>query len=304
MKNKVLIIGGSGLVGSTLVNYMQDDYDIHITFNQNKNLLRNISETQIDLLKDRTTIIDLIKDLRPNFTVHTVALSSVDLCEKNTQLADHLHVEVTKDISKACKEVKSKLLFLSTDAVFDGELNKKYTEFDKPNPINYYGVTKLNAEKIILESSSDNVVLRTAVIYGWHKKSRFTNWILGSLMKNQQVDPFIDQYNTPTLVDDLAIAINNVLKMNISGLYHATGKTCLNRYDFALKIAEIFGFDKNLIKPVTSSEKKQNAPRPTSTCLDSTSLEKLINFDFCDIRKGLNFIFKKFQENKNNSFLN
>ena len=304
MKNKILIIGGSGLVGSTLVNYIHNDYDLHITYNQNKNKLSDISATQIDLLKDRQTIIDLIKDFEPQYAVHTVALSSVDLCETNPQLADLLHVKVTKDISEACKEVGTKLIFLSSDAVFGGELNKKYTEDDEPNPINHYGVTKLNAEKIVLGSSSDNVVLRTSVIYGWHKKSRFTNWILGRLMKNQPVDPFIDQYNTPTLIDDLANAIKNILKTNISGLYHATGKTCLNRYEFALELADIFGLDKNLIKSVTSSEKKQDAPRPTSTCLDSTSLEKLINFDFCDIRKGLNFIFKKFQENKNNSFLN
>jgi len=137
------------------------------------------------------------------------------------------------------------------------------------------------------------VILRSAVIYGWHKKSRFTNWILESLKNEKIVDPHIDQYNSPTLVDDLAIAILNIIEKNISGLYHAAGKSCINRYEFAIKLAEIFNLKKNLIKSVTSKEKKQGAPRPISTCLDSSKLEKLIDRNFCDITSGVKFIFNQ-----------
>jgi len=293
LKSKLLIIGGSGLVGSTLLQYASPNYNIHFTYNTNKITFDNINSTQINLLGNQKIITDLIKEVQPNIVVNTAAHSSVDLCETDHSIADKLHVDITQDITQACKDIDSKLVYISTDAVFQGELNKKYTELDQPNPINYYGKTKLQAEQITLNTSPKNVVLRTAVIYGWHEKSRFTNWIIQTLKENHVVDPFTDQYNTPTLVDDLVKSLLNIFEKNISGIFHATGKSCLNRYEFALVLANTFGFDTKLIKPITSKEKKQDAPRPISTCLDSTKLEKLIDFNFSDIQSGVSFIFNK-----------
>ena len=293
MKSKLLIIGGSGLLGSTLLQYASPNYDTHFTYNTNKITFNDVSSTQINLLDNQKIITDLIKEIQPDIVVNTAAHSSVDLCETDHKTADKLHIDVTQDITQACKDIDSKLVYISTDAVFHGELNKKYTELDQPNPINYYGKTKLQAEQITLNASPKNVVLRTAVIYGWHEKSRFTNWIIQTLKENHMVDPFIDQYNTPTLVDDLAKSLLNIFEKNISGMFHATGKSCLNRYEFALVLANTFGLDKKLIKSVTSKEKKQDAPRPISTCLDSRKLEKSINFNFSDIQNGVSFIFNK-----------
>ena len=280
-------------MGSTLLQYASPNYSIHFTYNTNKITFDNINSTQINLLGNQKMIIDLIKEVQPDIVVNTAAHSSVDLCETDHSIADKLHVDITQDITQVCKDIDSKLVYISTDAVFQGELHKKYTELDQPNPINYYGKTKLRAEQITLNASSKNVVLRTAVIYGWHKKSRFTNWIIQTLKENHIVDPFIDQYNTPTLVDDLAKSLLSIFEKNISGMFHATGKSCLNRYEFALVLASTFGLDKKLIKSVTSKEKKQDAPRPTSTCLDSRKLEKLIDFNFSDIQSGVSFIFNK-----------
>jgi len=293
LKSKLLIIGGSGLVGSTLLQYASPNYSIHFTYNTNKITFDNINSTQINLLGNQKMIIDLIKEVQPDIVVNTAAHSSVDLCETDHSIADKLHVDITQDITQVCKDIDSKLVYISTDAVFQGELHKKYTELDQPNPINYYGKTKLQAEQITLNTSPKNVVLRTAVIYGWHKKSRFTNWIIQTLKENHIVDPFIDQYNTPTLVDDLVKSLLNIFEKNISGIFHATGKSCLNRYEFALVLANTFGLDKKLIKSVTSKEKKQGAPRAISTCLDSRKLEKLIDFNFNDIQSGVSFIFNK-----------
>lgn len=295
LKEKLLIIGGSGFVGSTLANYAKNDFDVILTFNKNKPKNSNFQSFQVELLENRDTIIELLQTLKPNFIVHTAAHSSVDLCETNPTLADDLHIDVTKDIANICKKINSKLIYLSTDAVFNGKLKKKFSEEDKTEPINYYGLTKLNAENIILNSSKRNVILRTAVIYGWHKKSRFSNWIIETLKEKRRVDPHIDQYNTPTLVDDLAKAILKIIKMNVSGLYHATGRTCVNRFEFASLIADIFNLDKHLIIPVTSLEKKQLAPRPKHTCLDSRLLEKTINFNFSELSSGIKFILTQSQ---------
>ena len=290
---KLLIIGGSGLVGSTILKYKPVSWDTTATYNSNQQNIADTNLIKIDLLNDSNPILNLIEKIQPDFVVHTVAFPSVDFCEENHSLAEKLHVKKTQKIADICKNIDSKLLFLSTDAVFQGELNKKYSENDPTNPINYYGLTKLRAEKIILDSSKKNVVLRTAVVYGNHKKSRFTNWILDSLRQNKSVDPFIDQYNTPTLVNDLVKSIILIFEKNISGLFHATGPSCINRYEFAVKLAEKFDYDKSIIKPVTSKEKKQDAPRPNSTCLNSKKLESAIDFQFNDIENGISIILNE-----------
>ena len=296
MKSKLLVLGGSGLVGSTFINTSKTDYDIIFSYNNNKIKIPNTQSFQINLLND-DKIEKIIENYNPDIVLHTIAHSSVDLCETDHNVADILHVDATKKITNACASINSKLIFLSTDAVFEGELNKKYCEDDIPNPVNYYGKTKLEAEKIVLNASSNNVVLRTSVIYGSHKKSRFTNWILDCLKDGKSVDPFSDQFNTPTLVDDLVKAILKIIENNISGLYHATGKTCVNRYEFSKLLTKKFSLDETLIYPVTKFEKKQYAPRPISTCLNSTKLENLINFSFSDISSGIDFIFKKSKTN-------
>ena len=290
MLKKLLIIGGSGFVGTNLIKYLPADWIKFCTFNSNPIISPNLQSFKINLLDDPKEIVSLIQNIKPDYIIHTVAFPSVDYCEEKPTIADKLHVDTTKIIANTAVEINSKLLFLSTDAVFEGQINKKYLETDIPNPVNHYGLTKLKKEKIVLESSDNNVVLRTAVIYGKNSKSRFTNWILSYLKENKQVDPFIDQYNSPTLVDDLSLVIIQILNNDISGLYHATGPTCVNRYDFALMLAKEFELNPNLIKPVTSSEKKQLAPRPISTCLDSSKLEQILNFKFRDLHSGISFI--------------
>jgi len=292
LKDKMLIIGGSGLVGDTLIQYALKDYKIFATYNKNKIKSKHVSSIKIDLLQNDNSIKNLINTIKPNVVVNAIAFG-VDFCEINPQLANLLHIEKIKEILSACKTSNCKLIYFSTDAVFDGKSNKKYVENDTCNPINYYGKTKLIAENLVMMSSEKNVILRTAVIYGWHKNSRFTNWIIESLKENKTVDPFTDQSNTPTLVDDLAKVILKIIKYNVSGIYHATGKTCISRFEMTKIIAKTFGFNENLIIPVTHAEKKQNAPRPEKTCLDSTKLEKLIQYEFSDINTGIDYILKK-----------
>lgn len=296
MLSKLLIIGGSGFVGSTLASYAEKTYDLHITTNENNSNLNNIPTTKINLLKKRNQIFDLISDINPDYVVNTVAHSNVDLCETEHKLADLLHIEITKDISDSCKENNSKLIHFSSDFVFNTFTKQKFAENDLTNPPNYYGKTRLAAEKIVLNSSQKNIVLRTAVIFGWHEKSRFTDWIIKSLQSHKFVDPHNDQYNTPTLVDDLAKVILKIFEYKISGLYHATGKTCISRSDFSKELAIGFKLDQKYIKPVTSQIKKQIATRPFCSCLDSSKLEKKARFEFSDIKSAINYMYKKSQK--------
>lgn len=292
MLQKMLIIGGSGLIGSTLAEYAMSYFQMHLTYNETNIPQKNIPTTKIDLLKDRKSIIELIKNFKPDVVIHTAAYPSVDFCQLHTNMAELLHVDITNDIADICNRIDSKLIYFSTDAVFDGRLDRKYLEDDAPNPISYYGKTKLKAEKIVLQTSNLNVVLRTTVVYGWHKRSRFTNWVLDTLRGKKKITAFTDQHNTPTLVDDLAKVILKIIEMKISGLYHAVGKTCLSRYQFALKLADKFNLDGSFVIP-TISENKQEAPRPSNGCLDNQKLELKTGYSFCDIDTGISHIFDK-----------
>ena len=285
---KVLIIGENSLVGSTLSNYAKNNFDLYYTYHNIT--LNNKNSISIDLVKESSKILDLIKTIKPDLVIHTVAFANVDFCEKNNNDANFLHVRVTEKIAQTCASVGAKILYFSTDAVFDGEKNGKYVESDTPNPLSYYGKTKLAAEKILIDTSKNNIVFRTTVIYGPYSRSRFTNWVIDKLKQNQEVPAFTDQFNTPTLVDDLSKVILEILNLDLSGIYHLAGKTCLSRYDFALKIARKFNFDGDLIIPTMSSTVNQIAPRPKNGCLDSTRLEKIVNFEFSSIDSGLDFM--------------
>ena len=290
MSKKLLIIGGASLVGSTIIDYATNDYEIFTTENTIPINNPKIFSLKLDLLADRKQIINYIEKIKPLAVIHTVAFPNVDFCESNHELTDLLHVKVTEDISEICSKVNSKLIYFSTDAVFDGKKPGKYLESDIPNPLSYYGKTKLEAEKIIL-NYKNNLVLRTTVIYGWHNRSRFTNWVLDSLKNKKIVNAFTDQFNTPTLVDDLARSVLSIIEKDISGLFHASGKSCLNRFEFAQKLAIMFGLQENLIQPTKSSEIPQIAPRPKNGCLDSSIFEEQIAMKFNEIDSGLSHIF-------------
>ena len=287
---KVLIIGENSLVGSTLSNYAKNTFDLYHTYHNIT--INNKNSIQIDIVKETHKILDLIKKIKPDLVIHTVAYANVDFCEKNNYDANFLHVSVTEKIAQTCALIGAKILYFSTDAVFDGKQNEKYVESDISHPLSYYGKTKLAAEKILMDTSKNNIVFRTTVIYGPYSRSRFTSWVLDNLKQNKTVPAFTDQFNTPTLIDDLCKVILNTLNLDLSGIYHAAGKTCLSRYDFALKIAKTFDYDEALIIPTLSSAVNQIAPRPKNGCLDSTRLEKILNFDFSSIDSGLDFMKK------------
>ena len=292
----LLIIGGSGLVGTSLTQLAHNSMKVFFTYNNNPHKTSKAKGFFINLLNNDGSISKLIKSISPDVVVNTAAYQNVDYCEKEQNMANLLHIKSTEEISSACLETSSKLIHFSSNFVFDGKKGF-YNEDDLPNPISHYGKTRLDAEKIVLGRSSRNVVLRTTVIYGWHKNSKFTNFVLEQLKNNLKVDAFTDQYGNPTLADDLAHCILKIISRDVSGLFHTVGKNCVNRYEFAKNIAEKFGYNTELISPTLSSEKKQVALRPENGCLNTSKIENELEFYFCDIKTGINQIYEEYLKN-------
>jgi dTDP-4-dehydrorhamnose reductase len=288
---KILIIGISGLLGNKIYNLAKNEYQVSGTYNTHKPSMENVY--QLDVTK-RADVFKLIENIKPDFVIDTHALHNVDYCELHPEEAWLVNVEGTKNVAEACKTFGCKYVFISTDYVFDGKKATPYTEKDKPNPLNYYAKTKLIAEEAIKILTTDYIIARTAVLFGVGGlgKEPFALWLVKKLKNGEEVKAVIDQYNNPTLVDSLAEMLLTLCEKDKVGLFHITGKTNLNRYEFSLKIAETFGLNKELIRPITTPELNQVAPRPRKVALDVSKVERATKLKALTIDESLS-IFKQ-----------
>ena len=191
--------------------------------------------------------------IKPDVVVHAASLTDVDKCETNKELAWKINVEGTKNIVEAAHVAGSFLIYISTDYVFSGEKGL-YKENDKPDPINYYGVTKLKAEEIV-QTQAEYFIARPSVIYGSTPaagKVNFALWLIETLRKGERVKIVTDQWNTPTLNTNLAEMTLEVVERRLTGIYHLCGATRVSRLEFATSIANAFRLDPGLIDPVLS----------------------------------------------------
>lgn len=278
---KVLIIGANGFLGTNILQFRKakeilDQNLFLIASDLNKdNLNQEIPFYYIDITNEENTINKIV-ELYPQIIILSAAMTDVDQCEVDKNLATKINVEGTKNIIKACKRIESKLIFLSTDFIFDGtKENGGYREDDLANPLSHYGKTKYEAEIAIIKSEIEYLICRSAVIYGWNKrKLNFITWVIDKLEENEKLSILTNQINSPTFVRNLAEILLKLIKNDAKGIYHTAGDCILNRYEIAVKCAEIFNYNKNLISPITSL--KQKAIRPKNAGLDISKLKKKI----------------------------
>lgn len=290
---RVLITGSNGLLGQKLVKTFSSDHQTSGIDLQTKSFInppnfryQNISITEKDKLKE------LFDPFKPEAVINSGAYTDVDGCESNKEKAWEVNVEGVKNISKLCRENKAKLVQLSTDYIFDGKTGP-YSEEDTPSPQGYYGITKLESEKVILDSKIDFLIVRTNVLYGKSlgETHNFVLWLIQKLKNRQEVKIVTDQYSNPTLADNLAEAIKEATGKNISGILNiAGGEKVVSRYEFALKIAEKFNLNQSLIKKVLTSELNLPAPRPLKGGLKIDKAKKLLETELLDVDKGLEYL--------------
>ena len=291
---KLLVLGGSGLIGHAIVKKSKNEFDVLTTYYRNSVAVDNVNSFECYFPNDLDKLEEVVKKEKPDVIVNTIGYSNIDFCESNKNNTEMLHVETTERICNICESNDSKQIFLSSDYVFDGEKGD-YSENDIPNPVNFYGLSKLKAEQLILKSPI-NTVIRTSVIYDWDYRARFFNSVIKNLQNNQEFKATTDVYNSVTLLDNLVESIFKVIKLDQNGIFHVADSTCMNRYEFAKIIAKKFQLDEKLIKTVSVQDDSKNiAKRPKNACLNNSKAKKELGLNFGTIEEGVNMVFMKSQ---------
>jgi len=299
---KVCVIGASGLLGNKLTRLIAD-YDVFGTFNQAQTDCPDVQLMKLDITKYEEC--ESILKIRPDFIVNTAAIANVDYCERFQEKSYLVNVRGTANLAKIANKLECKLIQISTNGIFSGEKGN-YKEDDEPNPINYYGKTKLESESEV-RNVNDHIILRTNLLYGYIAKNllesrsehvnstNFVLWVLSELNKKKSLKIVNDQFSNPTLADNLAKVIIDCIKKDLVGTFHATDITCLNRFEFVKKIVKKFGFSEDLISEISSEEFDQLAKRPSKTCMDCSKIQKNgINLHSVD--ESLDTLFDEIKE--------
>jgi dTDP-4-dehydrorhamnose reductase len=215
-------------------------------------------------------------------------MTNVDACETEREMCWKVNVEGVENLIEAAKRSDTKVIHVSTDYVFDGKAGP-YTEDDRPEPLSYYGKSKLASENALRRSGIPFVIARTMVLYGFAPgvKPNFALWLIENLEKRKKVTVVDDQIGNPTLVDDLAYGLIQAFEMERTGIYHIAGRDIVSRYEFALKLAKVFDLDPLLITPIKTASLHQPAPRPLKSGLLTLKAEVELGYKPSTVEQGL-----------------
>ena len=267
---RILVIGGSGMLGQQLVYLLkQHDFDVYATYHS-----ESINEDgffPLDITNADDTV-SFIEEIKPDAIVSTAAFTNVDKCEELKDTAFKINVTGTKNVALAAEKVNAKMVYVSTDYIFNGEKGQ-YKETDKTDPIDYYGFTKLKGEQQVQNICSDFIIARTSVLYGIHKPN-FVTWMISEFEQNKSISIVKDQIISPTHTLDLSEQLLALIEDDARGIFHTAGGEIVSRYDFALKTAELFNFDVDLVQPTSMNEMNWVAKRPKDSSLNVSKISK------------------------------
>ncbi|SED63183.1 dTDP-4-dehydrorhamnose reductase [Tenacibaculum sp. MAR_2010_89] len=278
---RVVITGSNGLLGQSLVSLLLNEKDkykvIGFSRGDNRSGRNDFEYVSIDIT-DEMLLKEKLKTYTPDVIINTAAMTNVDACEDNKEECDKLNVDVVHFLKEYAEKTNAHLIHLSTDFIFDGEKGY-YKETDDPNPLSYYGMSKLKSEELLTSSSVHYTILRTILVYGKvfdMSRSNIVLWVKKSLEEGKEVTIVNDQYRMPTYVEPLALACKLAIDKKAKGVFNVSSKKLLSIYEIAMEIAEVFDLNKNLIKPISTQSLNQKASRPAKTGFDlSKSIEQL-----------------------------
>jgi dTDP-4-dehydrorhamnose reductase len=291
---RVLICGSNGLLGQRLSNLLSSNttYEVLNTSRERSFVFddRLFDYTQLDITH-KGDVKSLVSSFQPSVIINAAAATNVDWCETHREEAWNVNVVGVENLVDASRKVGAKLIHVSTDYVFDGK-SGPYAEDAQPNPISYYGKAKLASENATRTGGIPYALVRTIVLYGngIQIKDNFPLWVIHTLRKGQRIRCVDDQVSNPTHVSDLARGILKIFELDRSGLYHVCGRETINRYDFAVQTAGVFGLDSNLIDRIKTSQLDQPAPRPMITGFVTLKAETDLGLKLMNVNEGLTLL--------------
>jgi dTDP-4-dehydrorhamnose reductase len=298
---KILITGSNGLIGQKLLVLLTSKTENQVIATaRGANRLPaypNYTYHSLDIT-DPVQVEQVMALEKPDYVIHTAAMTNVDTCELEKQTCWQLNVKAVEYLAEACLKHNSFLLHLSTDFIFDGE-HGPYTEEAAARPINYYGESKLAAEQILLQSNIRWAIARTVLVYGIaHDMSRsnIILWVKKSLEEKKPIQVVDDQWRTPTLAEDLAMACNLIIRQEAQGIFNISGKDLLTPYQMALQTADYFQLDASLITRVDSSTFTQSARRPLKTGLIIDKASRELNYQPHSFSDGIAIVAGQFRQ--------
>ena len=296
---KIFITGANGLLGQNLIKKLVENNEHHTIASGRGEARVNIPEGKKYLYVplDITNGIDVLDKItlhKPDVIIHTAAITQIDDCEADKIGSWNTNVTATRFLISAAADVNARLIYISTDFVFDG-LNGPYIETDLPAPINYYGSTKVAAEKSVIDSNLNWCIIRTVLVYGnilTGNRSNIISWVQQNLKEGKKISVVTDQWRTPTYVNDLVDGILLALDKNASGIYHISGAEMLTPYEIATATAKYLGLDETLIEKVDAASFSQVAKRPAKTGFIIDKATKELGFQPLSFTAGLQKMFQ------------
>ena len=282
----LFITGISGLLGLNLALQYRDRFQVSGCYYRSPVSLKGITALPLDIRQHRNTE-EMMRAARPDVIVHTAGLTNVEGCESDPNLAHLLNAEAAGRVAKIAASLDARLVHISTDHLFDGTSPWK-TEEDVPSPLNAYARTKWLAEQAVMDACPHALMVRTN-FYGWGTSVRasFSDWILQSLEQGRELTMFTDVYYTPILISHLGEVIYDLLGRGTEGLFHVAGRERLSKYDFALKVAKVFGYPEAQVSPISVEQFPFTAQRPKDMSLKSKKVEDLLQCPMPTVNENL-----------------
>lgn len=287
--SRILVIGAAGLLGQYLVEEaMAMGHGVLGTFKTTPTKRTDIITEHLDIT-NLIEVKEVFSRSEPDVVFLPSALTNVDYCETHPVEARQVNVEGTRSVASVCHSLGSKLVYISTDYVFDGGKMDRYSEMDQTGPLSVYARTKLDGEQVALEQDQ-NSVCRVSVLYGWNKvssKSNFVTWAIGAMRNGNEIKLFGDQFVSPTYAPHCARALIKMVDRDARGLYHTSGPDCIDRYSMGMMIAEAFNLNPSLCRKIRTEDLPLPAKRCKNSCLDVSKFEREVNIKMLPLAQGL-----------------
>lgn len=292
MKNRILLTGGSGLLALNWALATRDNFSVTLGFNRRNVSLAGVDSLRLDL-ESMESFSQSLSMLSPDIVIHTVGLTSVELCEKNPELAMHVNAEIAEMVAKVCASQGIRLVYISTDHLFSG--TEPLMSEDHPiSPINVYGKTKAVAESVVLTAFPQAIVIRTNFFaWGTSYRKSFSDFILDGLRSGKSITLFDDVFYTPILVETLSIAVHELLDKNANGIINVVGDERLSKYEFGIKLAEKFCLDRNLIKLGSITNCSDMIKRPKDMSISNHKVCNILGRKIGDIDDQITRLFQQ-----------